>query len=108
MIRRPPRSTLFPYTTLFRSRRSISARFGSARFRPRTRDSGNAPAKGGAAKMNERYAKLKERLDRRGGVFLDGGIGREMLRRGGTWGGGKVGSGPGKIRSIHAGYIPAR
>src|SRR5437588_2753959 len=25
MIRRPPRSTLFPYTTLFRSRRSISA-----------------------------------------------------------------------------------
>src|SRR5271169_6305283 len=26
MIRRPPRSTLFPYTTLFRSRRSSSAR----------------------------------------------------------------------------------
>src|SRR5256885_11090826 len=25
MIRRPPRSTLFPYTTLFRSRRQISA-----------------------------------------------------------------------------------
>src|SRR5688572_30933779 len=25
MIRRPPRSTLFPYTTLFRSERSISA-----------------------------------------------------------------------------------
>src|SRR5690349_22833954 len=25
MIRRPPRSTLFPYTTLFRSRRSTSA-----------------------------------------------------------------------------------
>src|SRR2546430_8396447 len=24
MIRRPPRSTLFPYTTLFRSRRSMS------------------------------------------------------------------------------------
>src|SRR3712207_7395914 len=24
MIRRPPRSTLFPYTTLFRSRRNIS------------------------------------------------------------------------------------
>src|SRR5687767_15802647 len=24
MIRRPPRSTLFPYTTLFRSRRSVS------------------------------------------------------------------------------------
>src|SRR2546429_6041640 len=26
MIRRPPRSTLFPYTTLFRSRRSASRR----------------------------------------------------------------------------------
>src|SRR2546430_4702437 len=27
MIRRPPRSTLFPYTTLFRSRRSIRAQY---------------------------------------------------------------------------------
>src|SRR2546426_8026652 len=26
MIRRPPRSTLFPYTTLFRSRRALLAR----------------------------------------------------------------------------------
>src|SRR5437868_13188850 len=26
MLRRPPRSTLFPYTTLFRSRRSIEPR----------------------------------------------------------------------------------
>src|SRR2546430_7600591 len=26
MIRRPPRSTLFPYTTLFRSRRALKAR----------------------------------------------------------------------------------
>src|SRR5258705_3677380 len=29
MIRRPPRSTLFPYTTLFRSRRASSRRRGS-------------------------------------------------------------------------------
>src|SRR5436305_7809104 len=28
MIRRPPRSTLFPYTTLFRSERGIAARAG--------------------------------------------------------------------------------
>src|SRR2546430_9717009 len=28
MIRRPPRSTLFPYTTLFRSQTSIEARHG--------------------------------------------------------------------------------
>src|SRR6266487_1648503 len=30
MIRRPPRSTLFPYTTLFRSRRRGSRRISSA------------------------------------------------------------------------------
>src|SRR3712207_7523007 len=28
MIRRPPRSTLFPYTTLFRSNRVLKERFG--------------------------------------------------------------------------------
>src|SRR2546425_6025627 len=33
MIRRPPRSTLFPYTTLFRSRFAwIDARFSTGRF----------------------------------------------------------------------------
>src|SRR2546426_2320218 len=31
MIRRPPRSTLFPYTTLFRSHRSQNARGGDER-----------------------------------------------------------------------------
>src|SRR3712207_8114953 len=36
MIRRPPRSTLFPYTTLFRSRR-CSAPGGTRRVRPRAR-----------------------------------------------------------------------
>src|SRR2546430_13645314 len=30
MIRRPPRSTLFPYTTLFRSRRAVVRRCGVA------------------------------------------------------------------------------
>src|SRR2546425_7525146 len=37
MIRRPPRSTLFPYTTLFRSRRS---RQGSGRRSPRSSSQG--------------------------------------------------------------------
>src|SRR2546430_9246276 len=34
MIRRPPRSTLFPYTTLFRSglRRQLEALFGERRY----------------------------------------------------------------------------
>src|SRR3712207_9366866 len=31
MIRRPPRSTLFPYTTLFRSRRARLTAFGMTR-----------------------------------------------------------------------------
>src|SRR5260370_20239091 len=30
MIRRPPRSTLFPYTTLFRSQRTINASLNAA------------------------------------------------------------------------------
>src|SRR5438874_7820654 len=38
MIRRPPRSTLFPYTTLFRSRRAIRRR--AALERPRARGVG--------------------------------------------------------------------
>src|SRR5256885_7270540 len=35
MIRRPPRSTLFPYTTLFRSRSALPASVFRARFCPR-------------------------------------------------------------------------
>src|SRR5258708_11720870 len=34
MIRRPPRSTLFPYTTLFRSRRLLGHREDHRRWRP--------------------------------------------------------------------------
>src|SRR3712207_5688565 len=34
MIRRPPRSTLFPYTTLFRSRRLIDVRYRPQSRRP--------------------------------------------------------------------------
>src|SRR5260370_13821287 len=56
MIRRPPRSTLFPYTTLFRSRRAIDRWTGPRRRRrrgcrcgPRARaraDTERAPALG--------------------------------------------------------------
>src|SRR5437588_4860775 len=38
MIRRPPRSTLFPYTTLFRSRRSMETEYARRRA-SRTRSS---------------------------------------------------------------------
>src|SRR5258706_4637553 len=37
MIRRPPRSTLFPYTTLFRSPRCRSANARSSGFQPNHR-----------------------------------------------------------------------
>src|SRR5438093_7650593 len=37
MIRRPPRSTLFPYTTLFRSLAAVAARLVVARSRARAR-----------------------------------------------------------------------
>src|SRR5258706_12053282 len=37
MIRRPPRSTLFPYTTLFRSHRAPRCRAASCRAPSRTR-----------------------------------------------------------------------
>src|SRR3989338_7310018 len=41
MIRRPPRSTLFPYTTLFRSRRSTPRSSASACTNNRARLHGN-------------------------------------------------------------------
>src|SRR5215471_15179596 len=57
--------------------------------------------------MNERYEKLRDRLERREIIILDGGIGSEMLRRGVTWEGHKVESEPDAIRSIHSDYIRA-
>src|SRR2546422_1301484 len=45
MIRRPPRSTLFPYTTLFRSREVRARRFSSASYRPAA-VMGSSPAPG--------------------------------------------------------------
>src|SRR2546422_6389458 len=52
MIRRPPRSTLFPYTTLFRSTRRIAERRGDRRRRrgapENRRDRGARDGRGGA------------------------------------------------------------
>src|SRR3712207_7558810 len=49
MIRRPPRSTLFPYTTLFRSRA------GGRRGRRRRGRRGLGPARGRAAARRDRH-----------------------------------------------------
>src|SRR2546422_6781291 len=74
MIRRPPRSTLFPYTTLFRSRRGgrASRRAGGARrprpqrpgARPRGRAGGGGPARRGrpARRSEEHTSELQSRL----------------------------------------------
>src|SRR2546422_6981741 len=43
MIRRPPRSTLFPYTTLFRSTAVISLASSSSLTGPRSRRASTAP-----------------------------------------------------------------
>src|SRR2546425_6750689 len=51
MIRRPPRSTLFPYTTLFRSRSARCERERTRRCRParaRTAGTGDRPPPRGA------------------------------------------------------------
>src|SRR3712207_3153461 len=44
MIRRPPRSTLFPYTTLFRSRR-VAGRGAAGTGRPATGGAAGTPAR---------------------------------------------------------------
>src|SRR2546430_4480712 len=47
MIRRPPRSTLFPYTTLFRSDIALAQPVGDHGASERTRDEVRAAAQGG-------------------------------------------------------------
>src|SRR2546426_7860288 len=58
MIRRPPRSTLFPYTTLFRSQAAISGRDGGGggRFHRQAGGPGRAarPAQGRGANPRDR------------------------------------------------------
>src|SRR3989442_10869312 len=43
MIRRPPRSTLFPYTTLFRSNAERQARLGCLKIQPASENDGTTP-----------------------------------------------------------------
>src|SRR3712207_8435890 len=61
MIRRPPRSTLFPYTTLFRSARLRNARFASrasagGRLAPKV--PGGRTASGSTSEVSMRIARL--------------------------------------------------
>src|SRR2546422_4486923 len=63
MIRRPPRSTLFPYTTLFRSR-AEQARHGEPRPQdaPRGAQEGPARVPRGASRSEEHTSELQSRL----------------------------------------------
>src|SRR5438067_6711874 len=61
MIRRPPRSTLFPYTTLFRSDIPCFAR---AAYRCKSPGrSGNPGSAGGFARSEEHTSELQSRFD---------------------------------------------
>src|SRR2546426_7807336 len=57
MIRRPPRSTLFPYTTLFRSRAAKADALACGPFREQS--AGAADRKGDAAVQIDRGARLR-------------------------------------------------
>src|SRR3712207_7014796 len=64
MIRRPPRSTLFPYTTLFRSRTRKALAAAKARGKRLGGDRGNLPAvaaKGQAISLAKRQDKARRR-----------------------------------------------
>src|SRR5256884_2067185 len=63
MIRRPPRSTLFPYTTLFRSRETQIAAAGmQLRDDDGTCKYGNGSAFGRQRRSEERTSELQSRL----------------------------------------------
>src|SRR5690348_17876981 len=66
MIRRPPRSTLFPYTTLFRSRRAKSGAKGAraiagatGQLQSRQPSPRNRPAGGARARSEEHTSELQ-------------------------------------------------
>src|SRR2546430_11388723 len=62
MIRRPPRSTLFPYTTLFRSGRNAAGRTAMVRvtLRPRVAFSGERlPARADILRSEEHTSELQ-------------------------------------------------
>src|SRR2546427_11774857 len=108
MIRRPPRSTLFPYTTLFRSRQQLGrarsprgaafrrARHGSDRprgaarrpgagaaVRRRARDAARVPLPRARLAVAERFAVLgPEARETRGGGFGGPPLGGRGVPRG--------------------------
>src|SRR2546426_2555386 len=64
MIRRPPRSTLFPYTTLFRSQRRLPRPHGVLR---RDAEAGLGGSQSPAARMSRQVPSARS-----SGIFLSG------------------------------------
>src|SRR2546422_5884452 len=62
MIRRPPRSTLFPYTTLFRSRPRAAGARRQDRPEPPARGRGPARLRRPLARSEEHTSELQSRL----------------------------------------------
>src|SRR5438477_2601043 len=65
MTRRPPRSTLFPYTTLFRSAREPDQRLHRPALAPRDRDPALAshPRPRGASRSEEHTSELQSHVN---------------------------------------------
>src|SRR3712207_8475090 len=61
MIRRPPRSTLFPYTTLFRSNRERAAPDQPEHRRPRRAALPHRAGSGGLIRSEEHTSELQSR-----------------------------------------------
>src|SRR2546427_12837359 len=59
MTRRPPRSTLFPYTTLFRSRRGPGGSGTAGGAAPTSAGEPPPPGPGGAARSEEHTSELQ-------------------------------------------------
>src|SRR2546430_16762517 len=86
MIRRPPRSTLFPYTTLFRSHQGQQCLLGSLR----AADPGGGPSLRPHGTLHPERAEKR----RRGG---DGRVGMQIGRAAG-WGRGEMSGGGGSFK----------
>src|SRR2546425_9742100 len=63
MIRRPPRSTLFPYTTLFRSRSTATTASSACGRRRRLATHWRAPQRTKAATLRNRETELHARSE---------------------------------------------
>src|SRR3989475_7566341 len=92
MIRRPPRSTLFPYTTLFRSRQDQAPlAAGAARPAAGAARGVRAPRAGGGAVPGDRRDGRREREHREEPHALRAGGVAQGARRGGRLGRGRLG-----------------